>query len=49
MGEDEEITVQARYAAMAGRDPAPSRLLLHPDLHRTGADEILTRGGWQTR
>ena len=37
MGDDEESAAQAVYAALADRDWAAVRLLLHPYLHWTDA------------
>lgn len=44
MGEDDQKAVQAVYQALASGDRAALRLLLHPYLHWTGADEVTIRG-----
>ena len=44
VSEDEESAVQEVYAALADRDWAALRLLLHPYLHWTGVDGRTIRG-----
>ena len=44
MGEAEETAVRAVYAALADRDWAALRMLLHPYLHWTDADGVTVRG-----
>ena len=44
MSDDEESAVHAVYAALADRDVAALRLLLHPYLHWTGPDRRTIRG-----